>query len=179
MLPNQKDIFINKMRGYFEKKRDEKISDHKLEWYWECLLDYEIKDISMALAIHDKDPRRGSYLPKPADIIAKISKKIESCPSQCQFSMIGRFEKKCEKNGEVSYGREIFRPSPSPAVWDGDKFFDLFETNFWSGNRVICVDHFYFAKNCSWAKKEGTPLGEGGEDNKTSPRAQDLATIDF
>ena len=40
--------------------------------YWNLLRDHDLKDLSAAMAAHMRDPKAGKFMPKPAEIIAKL-----------------------------------------------------------------------------------------------------------
>ncbi len=48
------------------------LSKDAVSIWWSVLSEYDFGDVRSALSAHIKDPERGRYPPKPADVIAKI-----------------------------------------------------------------------------------------------------------
>ena len=51
-----------------------------MEWAFAVLVDYSIEQVERALVLHLRDPERGKYAPKPADIVAAMGGRADGHP---------------------------------------------------------------------------------------------------
>lgn len=137
---DQKEIFISKIKDYFKSKRDIELTEKKCEWYWQTLCDYELSDIANALRYHDRDPKRGGYPPKPADIISKIEKIPVVGKRNCEFTKKNEKLIFCKNEGIISWGNPgadgFWQCEESKKAWSD------FENNYWTGKRTVCEGHY-------------------------------------
>lgn len=72
MKPGQEREFAELITGVAEMY-GKPISKAGMAIWWNCLQDYEFDDVRHAFTAHARDTRRGSWMPKPADIIRQIA----------------------------------------------------------------------------------------------------------
>jgi hypothetical protein len=71
MQSQDKKAFKEAIEAAFEI-HDKKVTVSILRMYWNALKGYELSDVLLAIDGHNSDPERGSYKPKPADLIRHL-----------------------------------------------------------------------------------------------------------
>ena len=100
MIESDKVSFAEIMVGYGEMYNKE-ITKSLMRVYFSALQAYSIQDIEQGFGKHSADPKHGSFMPKPADIIRQIEADKPSVESRAELAWM-TIEKKMGSVG--AYG---------------------------------------------------------------------------
>ena len=95
------------------------LSHMALGIYWDTLREHELKPLQNAMRCHVKDPERGRWMPRPADIIRHLpADRIMGADAAWEVAMRARL---WDEDATIVVSRAVFRSFPF-AIWGmGDK----------------------------------------------------------
>lgn len=85
MNNSNKEEFANIMYGTCEIY-DRKVSNNLMTMYFESLKGYSIEEVKKGFSRHSLDPKHGSFMPKPADIVRHLQSQTISTEEKAELA---------------------------------------------------------------------------------------------